>query len=121
MEDTLLVEVLVGMQWLARLVQRRLGKGFVGGWVFAMGVGFALQAILQERLHLQENYIELSLLILVLFLLATLGDLIESIIKRELKVKDSGSWGYGMGGIIDLIDSLCVAAPVYYLYLIAKL
>ncbi|MDR2618353.1 MAG: phosphatidate cytidylyltransferase [Treponema sp.] len=46
---------------------------------------------------------------------ATLGDLGESAIKRSAKVKDSGQLIPGRGGMLDSIDSLALAAPVYYL------
>jgi phosphatidate cytidylyltransferase len=46
---------------------------------------------------------------------ATLGDLSESVIKRSAGVKDSGSLILGRGGALDSIDSLALAAPIYYL------
>jgi phosphatidate cytidylyltransferase len=46
---------------------------------------------------------------------AILGDLCESAIKRSADVKDSGSLILGRGGALDSIDSLALAAPVYYL------
>jgi phosphatidate cytidylyltransferase len=46
---------------------------------------------------------------------ATLGDLCESAIKRSAEVKDSGSIILGRGGALDSIDSLILAAPVYFL------
>ena len=53
----------------------------------------------------------------VLGLSAVVGDLIESLLKREAGVKDSGGFFPGIGGILDLLDSLLFNAPLMYLYL----
>jgi len=57
------------------------------------------------------------LLGIILGLCAVVGDLIESLFKREAGMKDSGSFFPGIGGILDLLDSLLFNAPIMYLYL----
>ncbi len=63
------------------------------------------------------NYFHAVVLGVVLSVGAVVGDLIESIFKREAGVKDSGRFFPGIGGILDLLDSLLFNAPIMYLYL----
>jgi phosphatidate cytidylyltransferase len=63
--------------------------------------------------------VHLGVLALLIGLVSVAGDLAESILKRSLEVKDSGNLMPGIGGFLDLIDSLCFAAPVTYFYLLA--
>lgn len=54
----------------------------------------------------------------IIGIVAQIGDLIESLIKRDAGVKDSSSLIPGHGGILDRMDSFILAAPVYYYYLV---
>ena len=56
------------------------------------------------------------LLGLILAPIALIGDLIESVFKRASQLKDSGSALPGMGGVMDLLDSLLLAAPICLVY-----
>ena len=63
------------------------------------------------------NYLHATILGIILSVTAVIGDLIESLFKREAGVKDSGHLFPGIGGILDLLDSLLFNAPIMYLYL----
>ena len=54
---------------------------------------------------------------LLLVVMGILGDLTESVLKRSCKVKDAGGILPGHGGILDRMDGVLLAAPVYFFYL----
>ena len=58
-----------------------------------------------------------AVILSILFpVVGTLGDLVESLFKRAVDVKDSNTMVYGLGGILDMIDSVLFAAPMLYIY-----
>lgn len=101
-----------------RVSPRKTWEGFVGGLIAAVLVGFILFRYTSDVLLLWQ-WLSMGGIIAVV---GTLGDLVESMLKRSLGVKDSGNLLPGHGGLLDRFDGLLLAAPVVYvfLYLIAS-
>jgi len=81
------------------------------------GLFFSILAALICRPFLNFSYTHLIVIGICLGVLGQLGDLSESLIKRDCAVKDSGRILPGMGGILDEIDSLLFTAPIFYFYM----
>ncbi|MDB6079953.1 MAG: hypothetical protein JWO82_3700 [Akkermansiaceae bacterium] len=92
-------------------------EGFVGALFFAQLAGCGLFALFHDQFKPMVGWTDVIVLGFVLALLAVVGDLAESIVKRSLGAKDSGNMLPGIGGALDLIDSLCFTAPALYFYL----
>lgn len=91
-------------------------QGFGGGFLGAYAASALIYFPFQEKLALL-NLTHVLVLPALLGITTIVGDLAESIVKRCLNVKDSGKMLPGIGGALDLIDSLCFTAPVLYLYM----
>jgi phosphatidate cytidylyltransferase len=91
-------------------------EGFAGSLIFAILGSYLLLVIMPDRLP-QLNYFHAIILGVLIGIAAVVGDLGESIVKRSTGVKDSGSVLPGIGGIMDLIDSLLFTGPLLYFYL----
>ena len=78
----------------------------------------AMLAWVPEKLH-PLTWIHGFILIPILVFVAVTGDLAESVIKRCIAIKDTGHKFPGIGGILDLTDSLLFTAPIFYFYLSA--
>jgi phosphatidate cytidylyltransferase len=87
-------------------------EGFAGSLVVCMIVGAALTTLL---LHAGVGYG--VLFGAVMAATATLGDLGESLIKRDIGIKDMGTLLPGHGGLMDRLDSVLISAPVAWLLL----
>lgn len=87
--------------------------GFIGGILSSVLICIATTLLLNIELTLIETII----IGLALSLSANIGDLIESVIKRSINIKDTGSIIPGRGGALDNLDSLITSAPLFYLLL----
>jgi phosphatidate cytidylyltransferase len=91
-------------------------EGTIGGFIGAIII--ALLFTLSTPLQLPIGYGQAVLLGFLISLFGQLGDLVESLLKRNTGVKDSGSWLAGHGGFLDRIDSVVFAGVVVYYYVV---
>jgi phosphatidate cytidylyltransferase len=101
---------------IPRISPGKTWEGF-GGAIFLSTVGSLLFVHFFGAHMFGMNALHAIVLGVVLSVTAVIGDLIESLFKREAGVKDSGKFFPGIGGILDLLDSLLFNAPIMYLYL----
>lgn len=92
-------------------------EGLGGALVFSQMAGCGLYAMFPRALAVLGGWGHVLVLGCILAVLAVLGDLAESVIKRAVNAKDSGQMLPGIGGALDLIDSICFTAPAMYFYL----
>jgi phosphatidate cytidylyltransferase len=92
-------------------------EGLIGGFIFDLAAGYVFYRLgWTVGICLTANPLVDSLIFaLIIGIFGTLGDLIESLFKRTIGVKDSGRFLPGHGGVLDRFDSLLLAVPVAYL------
>jgi phosphatidate cytidylyltransferase len=95
-----------------RISPKKSWEGFLGGALLAMVFVFALSAFLHSLTFPQ--WLVVGFLIIVG---GTFGDLIESLLKRSIEIKDSGDSLPGHGGFLDRFDGLLISAPFIAAYL----
>jgi phosphatidate cytidylyltransferase len=101
---------------IPRISPGKTWEGFGGAIVASTGASLAFVHFFGPHMF-GMNTLHAVILGVVLSSTAVIGDLIESLFKREAGVKDSGGFFPGIGGILDLLDSLLFNAPIMYLYL----
>jgi phosphatidate cytidylyltransferase len=107
---------LIGMRFgktplIPRISPNKSIEGSVGGLIFSV------LGALSCKEFMNLSYPHLLFIGIFLGIVGQLGDLSESLMKRDCQVKDSGNLIPGIGGVLDLIDSLVFTAPVFYFYM----
>lgn len=92
---------------------KKTWEGAIGGFVAAVIVGLLINA--WAPLHM--SFIKALLLSIAVSALAQFGDLAESLLKRDGGVKDSSRQLPGLGGLLDILDSLVFTVPLIYILL----
>ena len=102
---------------IPRISPNKTWEGCTGGVVSAIVASLACYTMTGGDLGVvQFTAVDAVALGILLSISGILGDLIESVLKRRAGVKDSGTWIAGMGGVLDVMDSLLFAAPIMYIY-----
>jgi len=92
-----------------RISPKKSWEGLFGGVVTAIATAWILTFVFTKY-----SFALLSVMAIVVVISGTLGDLVESMIKRSIGVKDSGRFLPGHGGLLDRFDSILLASPVIY-------
>ncbi len=93
-----------------RVSPKKTWEGAVGGVVFCLGM-----AVLME-VYLPQSFSWLVIALITSFF-SQLGDLVESMFKRSVALKDSGKLLPGHGGMLDRFDGMLISLPIIYLYM----
>lgn len=95
-----------------RISPGKTWEGSIGGLIFALLTAWGLSLIFR-----QLDVLHWMTLALVIITFGTLGDLVESMLKRSLGIKDSGTIMPGHGGLLDRFDAVLLSAPFVFVYL----
>jgi len=103
-------------QMIPHISPQKTWEGFFGALALSLCASLGLYKLMPGHLSVL-NWTHATILGLLLGFAAVVGDLAESIIKRSTGVKDSGNFLPGIGGALDLVDSLLFTAPLLFFYL----
>jgi phosphatidate cytidylyltransferase len=96
-----------------RVSPKKSWEGSFGGFLFSIIVAYILSLF-----FIDLNTMEWIGMAIIIVVFGSIGDLIESLFKRSLNIKDSGNILPGHGGILDRLDAVLIAAPFVFFYLL---
>ena len=99
----------IGGKKITKISPNKTYSGLVGSFVISLIIGYSFQNVYDDVKLTVSN---LFLVIMLISSISQAGDLIISIFKRKAKIKDTGSFLPGHGGILDRIDGVLLALPI---------
>jgi phosphatidate cytidylyltransferase len=112
-----IVGSLIGRTPLSKISPKKTWEGTIGGIVLSTALMFFLWGLLVYSFYDYLMNIMVAVIAIISSVSGTIGDLLESKLKRMANVKDSGSFMPGHGGFLDRFDSLLFAIPAVWLFL----
>ncbi len=112
----------IGSRWgrhklIPRISPGKTWEGSIGGILCGLSGSIVFHLVCSGRMgQLTVSWLDTLALGLLLPLLGMAGDLSESMLKRSAGIKDSSGIVPGMGGVLDILDSLLFAVPAFYIY-----
>jgi phosphatidate cytidylyltransferase len=111
-----IVGSLIGRTPFSKISPKKTWEGTIGGIILSSVIMGYLAFTIDKSFVLGQTFIWWTILAMIASVTGTLGDLLESRLKRMAEVKDSGQIMPGHGGFLDRFDSLLLAIPFVWLY-----
>ncbi len=96
-----------------RISPGKTWEGTIGGGILSLAIAYVVSLFYKEL-----TVIDWMIISLIIVVIGNFGDLVESLFKRSIDAKDSGTILPGHGGILDRFDSLILSTPFIFMYLI---
>ena len=98
-----------------RISPKKTWEGTIGGGLLSMTLAYVL-----SNYFLELSRMDWMVVSIIIVITGNLGDLAESMFKRSINVKDSGTLLPGHGGILDRFDAVFISAPFVFTYLLLR-
>ncbi len=95
-----------------RISPKKSWEGTIGGALLTIGVAYLISIYFKELAA-----IDWFIIAILIIIMASFGDLVESLFKRSLNIKDSGNIIPGHGGLLDRFDGVLLSLPFVFVYL----